>query len=296
MTGLFPTLLTGLLVLAAVLFLAPRHHVATRLWRLLGRGGLESTLYPPSGSQTARTERRGRWPASIPGLASRMGFGRARVADGPQNAMTLVVQQMAALLKGGRNQARLWEELMMVHAGPSTGSPHGATGSIRKRQRPETGRTLGRASLDVVAAARGASTLGLPVSAAIRSAALRGSFVTGSRERRVWFNVAACVDVADASGCPLADVLTRLAAQLEAEDDAEAARQTALAGPKSTVTLLSWLPLTGLGLGVALGVDPFAMLLGTPIGFAALVAGAVLTVAGRVWSARLVRSAAVDPA
>jgi tight adherence protein B len=104
--------------------------------------------------------------------------------------------------------------------------------------------------------------------------------------------LAACFDIAAASGCPLADVLTRFAAQLEAEDDAEAARQTALAGPKATVALLTWLPLLGLGLGVCLGVDPLAMLLGTPFGMAALVAGIGLTIAGRVWSARLVRAAA----
>jgi tight adherence protein B len=34
------------------------------------------------------------------------------------------------------------------------------------------------------------------------------------------------------------------------------------------------------------------MLLGTPFGVAALVAGIGLTVAGRIWSARLVRAAA----
>jgi tight adherence protein B len=90
----------------------------------------------------------------------------------------------------------------------------------------------------------------------------------------------------------LADVLTRFAAQLEVEDDADAARQTALAGPKATVRLLTWLPLMGLGLGMALGVDPLAILLGTPLGLAALVAGIALTVAGRVWSARLVTAAA----
>jgi tight adherence protein B len=76
------------------------------------------------------------------------------------------------------------------------------------------------------------------------------------------------------------------------EDDADAARQTALAGPKATVSLLTWLPLMGLGLGIALGVDPLAILLGTPWGLAALAAGAGLTVAGRVWSARLVAAAA----
>ncbi len=129
----------------------------------------------------------------------------------------------------------------------------------------------------------------------IRSAS--GSAFTGNhnRERRIWGELAACFEIAEASGCPLADVLTRFAAQLEVEDDAEAARQTALAGPKATVTLLTWLPLLGLGLGMALGVDPLSVLLGTPLGTAALAAGVVLTVAGRIWSARLVRSAIGRP-
>ena len=130
------------------------------------------------------------------------------------------------------------------------------------------------------------------MSEAIRSSALVAFPRMEGGEPRIWFELAACFDIAEASGCPLADVLTRFAAQLEVEDDAEAARQTALAGPKATVTLLTWLPLMGLGLGIALGVDPLAILVGTPLGMAALAAGVALTVAGRIWSARLVRSAA----
>jgi tight adherence protein B len=48
----------------------------------------------------------------------------------------------------------------------------------------------------------------------------------------------------------------------------------------------------GLGLGIALGVDPLAILIGTPLGMAALAAGVGLTLAGRIWSARLVGAAA----
>ncbi len=157
-------------------------------------------------------------------------------------------------------------------------------------------------SVRMLAAARAAAMRGSPVGAAIRSAGAAASGRTagttrdsGARawasERRVWFQLAACFDVAEATGCPLADVLTRFAAQLEAEDDAEAARQTALAGPRATVRLLTWLPFLGLGLGLLLGVDPVEVLLGTPWGVAALAAGLALTAAGRFWSARLVRAA-----
>ena len=219
--------------------------------------------------------------------------------------MTLVVQQLAALLKGGRTPARLWDELWFVY-GSATGpgaaaltasglgsgarplSPpdraHGETGGLRAGG-------LSGGSAVVLTSARAAASTGTPVSEAIRRS-LPGAFPRPDRELRIWSELAACFDIAEASGCPLADVLTRFAAQLEVEDDADAARQTALAGPKATVTLLTWLPLMGLGLGTALGVDPLAILLGTPLGLAALAAGIALTVAGRVWSAKLVAAAA----
>ncbi|CAN7488856.1 hypothetical protein LJR078_003436 [Arthrobacter sp. LjRoot78] len=194
--------------------------------------------------------------------------------------LTVVVQQLAALLKGGRTPSRLWDELWMVYAAEE-----------RPGAGPDDVQGLSPASLSMVSVARAAAMRGSPVAEAIRSASAAAFPGSQSRERRIWGELAACFDIAAASGCPLADVLTRLAAQLEVEDDAEAARQTALAGPKATVTLLTWLPVLGLGLGVALGVDPLSILLGTPLGIAALAAGVVLTGAGRIWSARLVRSA-----
>lgn len=197
--------------------------------------------------------------------------------------MTLVVQQLAALLKGGRTPGRLWDELWTLYG---HGSPHPIPGHAAGG--PAYG--LSAVSVTVLAAARAAAASGAPVSEAIRRTVPGAS--EGNREARIWWELAACLDIAEASGCPLADVLTRFAAQLEVEDDADAARQTALAGPKTTVALLTWLPLMGLGLGAALGVDPLAVLLGTPLGLAALAVGIALTVAGRIWSARLVAAAA----
>ncbi|HEX9226232.1 MAG TPA: hypothetical protein VF885_06195 [Arthrobacter sp.] len=209
--------------------------------------------------------------------------------------MNLIVQQLAALLSGGRTTARLWDELWLLYVGDPSATVSGeATPGCQQVLAPETVRML--------AGARAAAMRGAPVGAAIRSAGAaapgrtaRGAGNSGARawayERRVWFQLAACFDVAEASGCPLADVLTRFAAQLEAEDDAEAARQTALAGPRATVRLLTWLPFLGLGLGLLLGGDPVEVLLGTPWGVAALATGLALTFAGRFWSARLVRAA-----
>ena len=218
--------------------------------------------------------------------------------------MTLVVQQLAALLKGGRTPSRLWEELATLYpaessgpaagVSPQAGQSSGAGRAGRAGPNRHQADVSGSAFQLVLAAARAASLRGSPVSDAIRSATA-SAYPGRSRNRRIWGELAACFDIAEASGCPLADILTRFAAQLEAEDDADAARQTALAGPKATVKLLTWLPFLGFALGTALGVDPLKILLGTPYGIAALVAGTTLTVAGRAWSARLVQHAAGMP-
>ena len=185
--------------------------------------------------------------------AGRGGFslGRGRRNDAAVS-LTVVVQQLAALLKGGRAPARLWDELCLVYGDPMPPrEPAAGRGSVPAPRRSwllPAGRPSG---------AR-------PWPRQIR--ARRRLVWSADRQPRTadLAELAACFDIAEASGCPLADVLTRFAAQLEVEDDAEAARQTALAGPKATVTLLTWLPLLGLGLGFCLGVDPLAMLLGTP--------------------------------
>jgi tight adherence protein B len=227
--------------------------------------------------------------------------------------MTAVVQQLAALLKGGRSPARLWDEVWIVYGGTARRDGSAANPAAHGRDRHGTGEVSGPVldpgSLRILAAARAAALRGSSVAEAIRrevsreasgagtdgTAAKAAGRVRAGRARRVWGELAACFDTAEASGCPLADVLTRFAAHLETEDDAEAARQTALAGPRATVRLLTWLPLSGLGLGMLLGVDPAGTLLRNPWGLAALAAGAALTAAGRLWSSGLVRAAAGDP-
>ncbi|MET1088068.1 MAG: hypothetical protein ABWY04_13260 [Arthrobacter sp.] len=260
--------LAATLALAALLVLRPPQGAATRFRRATG-----GVVPSAAGSLRARVVRR-----------ARLGAGKAAIS-GSAIPMTLVVQQLAALLKGGRTPGRLWDELWLVYGAKS----HTQSDGPAAWQQQAGGLTRG--SIIVLAAARAAAATGAPVSQAI-GRSLSVAFPRADRECRIWSQLAACFDIAEAGGCPLADVLTRFAAQLEVEDDADAARQTALAGPKATVRLLTWLPLMGLGLGMALGVDPLAILLGTPLGLAALAAGIALTVTGRVWSARLVAAAA----
>ncbi|QHK20375.1 hypothetical protein GU243_12210 [Pseudarthrobacter psychrotolerans] len=285
-------LLAVLLGLAVVLVFSPPGGATGRLRRAVGSAGPGFAGRDRPGSGRTRTGRSWR---KVHGAGREQG----------DLSLTLVVQQLAALLKGGRTPARLWDELWLVHGGraesrsATTDAGSGASQDHAGRAEPSRGSAAGRSgpslsagSLVMLGAVRAAALRGAPVSEAIRKAAQAEFSRADSRELRIWSELAACFDIAEASGCPLADVLARFAAQLEVEDDAEAARQTALAGPKATVSLLTWLPLMGLGLGIALGVDPLAILIGTPLGMAALAAGVGLTIVGRIWSARLVRAAA----
>jgi len=311
MTVLQIAILALLLVPAWWLAFPARGAAAHRLSRALRGAGTRSSA--------TRDRPRSRLPG--PGRRAVAGFGRwcGRWSGGGSGRgsagagtvpMTVVVQQLAALLKGGRIPARLWDELWVLYGGESARdrpevyfAAHGTGGG---GIRDVSGPVLRAESLRILAAARAAALRGASVAAAIRRE-VSGEIATGrtgaalgksaagvrsGRDMRVWGELAACFDTAEASGCPLADVLARFAAHLETEDDAEAARQTALAGPRATVRLLTWLPLSGLGLGLLLGVDPVATLLGNPWGLLALAAGAVLTTAGRLWSSRLVRAAA----
>jgi tight adherence protein B len=52
--------------------------------------------------------------------------------------------------------------------------------------------------------------------------------------------------------------------------------------------MLALLPALGLLLGVAIGGDPLGWLLGTPLGWACLVAGLLLIATGLAWATRIV--------
>ncbi|MEV0894956.1 type II secretion system F family protein [Promicromonospora sp. NPDC050262] len=114
------------------------------------------------------------------------------------------------------------------------------------------------------------------------------SRVLGSRHAEA---VVAATRLALDVGAPLGRVLEQVAATLVAEAEAQAERDTALAGPRTTGRLLMWLPVAGGFLGWVLGADPVGTATDGGVGTAALVAGAVLLVAGRIWSDRLVVAA-----
>lgn len=230
-------------------------------------------------------------------------------------ALPRLIRQLASLLAAGRTGELLWESLAMVltveqtripeHArSPAKDDPH----SLEQRTHLPTGLVHEQleATLHLVLTVERASALDLPTATAIRNACTNGALKNnghadgwgarrgglGTEQTRMWLDIAACFDVCEASGAPIAEVLERLASSMEADHDAAALRETALAGPRATVKLLTWLPLLGLGLGMLMGVDPLAALLGSPLGWAVLLAGGVFAIVGRVWSGSMISHAA----
>lgn len=103
--------------------------------------------------------------------------------------------------------------------------------------------------------------------------------------------IRAAAEVGRELGAPPAAVLERVADGVRDEADAAAQRQAALAGPRATARLLAWLPVVGLGLGAALGAEPWVVLVDGRGGTGLLGAGVVLVLAGRAWTRRLVATA-----
>ncbi|KZE91783.1 type II secretion system F family protein [Microbacterium sp. TNHR37B] len=114
------------------------------------------------------------------------------------------------------------------------------------------------------------------------------------RRGGAWRDVAVAWRVATTVGAPLSDSLRGTAEALRDADQARDDVAVALAEPATTARVISWLPLLGVVLVVAFGFDLTAMVT-QPVGIGCVVAGAVLMIAARRWSANLVRRAQPAP-
>lgn len=207
--------------------------------------------------------------------------------------LPMFVRQVASLLRSGRTPAQMWADIIRVY-GPEELQPETGRNSPGNRA-DHPGEGLPALLLPGMRSAGQAAELGLSVGSALRQADVPrigtrspAAAMTG----RMWQDMAACWDAAEQTGAPLAVLLENYAGHLQHILDGAAARRTALAGPRATTTLLTWLPIFGLGLGIAMGADPLGILLGTPAGWAILAVGLGLLAAGRLWSQHLVNRAA----
>ncbi len=203
---------------------------------------------------------------------------RLRRRDDPAEAGEWVdwIRQLAALIRAGQSPTAAF-----------------AVSARTAAQAPVPSRAVARQER-LCRAVSAAAALGRSPSETLLAEAAASGRPRGRAERTeaaVLTDTARCWEVSQRTGAPLAALLDGVAAAAEGDLDADAARETALAGARATVRILSWLPVLALGLGILIGADPVRTLLTTPWGVAAGVLGAVLSVIGRLWTRRMVHRA-----
>lgn len=215
-------------------------------------------------------------PAEATGIESLLRLLRRRDAAAEAGEWVDWIRQLAALVRAGQTPSAVFSVSAQTAAQAVAPSR-----SIRAQE---------RISRSVAAAA----SLGRGPGETLRAQAAAAGRGRSRLERTrvsVLRDLARCWEVSERTGAPLASLLEGVAEAAEADLDADAARETALAGAKATVRILSWLPVLALGLGMLIGADPVRTLLTTPWGITAGVLGAVLTIVGRVWTRRMVHLA-----
>ncbi|OHF39898.1 type II secretion system F family protein [Corynebacterium sp. HMSC074A01] len=93
--------------------------------------------------------------------------------------------------------------------------------------------------------------------------------------------------LAQRRGVPVANLLRTARDELDRAQRHRAATTAALAGPRTTATVLAALPLAGIGMGAAMGANPIGLLTSGGLGGILLVVGTALVCAG-VWLSRLI--------
>jgi tight adherence protein B len=152
------------------------------------------------------------------------------------------------------------------------------------RRRADRARTSHRAELlDLVGSAAADLRAGLPAGTALAG-------VPEDSADPLLPRVRAAVRLAERTGAPLADVLERIEADARSADRARLASAAQAAGSRATAWLLAGLPAGGIALGYAIGADPLAVLLHTPVGAACALGAVVLQLAGLGWAGRLIRT------
>ncbi|GII93670.1 type II secretion system F family protein [Sinosporangium siamense] len=181
-------------------------------------------------------------------------YGRAAEARLWRNTVIELCQSISAELTAGRTPTDA-----VVHAASATAPPVSA------------------AFAPVIASARD----GGDVAAALLSIASH----PGAEGLR---RLAACWQASRSTGAAPAPLVDRVASSVRDSTRHHEELTAHLAGPRATAKLLAALPLLGILMAVALGMNPLAFLFGGPIGLACLVLGVLLNLLGLWWIHRMV--------
>lgn len=193
-----------------------------------------------------------------------------------------VVEELVALTEAGVTPEAAWGYLREFSAHPLVGRVAGgiAAGERIGEALTQAARVAAVEPSRVLARSRSRSGARTGVAARARSPADGSVRVLAA----VWH-------VADAAGAPLGATLRSLAGALRDRAETEREIQVALAGPRATARLVSWLPVVGMVLAVAMGVDLVGTMTGSAVGWGLLGGGVLLLVLGRQWMQVLMRRA-----
>lgn len=102
-------------------------------------------------------------------------------------------------------------------------------------------------------------------------------------------------DLALQTGGPLAEAVRALSGHLREQSRLQGRLEVLAAGPRTSATVLTLLPLVGPAIAVVVGADPGRLYLATPLAGASATVGLLLTGAGWWWSKAMVERAARPP-
>jgi tight adherence protein B len=151
---------------------------------------------------------------------------------------------------------------------------------VRRHRAATADRAARSALLDRLTGLTADLRAGVPIRSAAQDPMLADEEGLGALAR-------SAVTLAERTGAPLADLIDRIEADARAGDRARASAIAQAAGAQATALLLAALPVGGLALGYAIGADPLAMLLHTPLGAICACTAITLQVLGLLWSQRL---------
>jgi tight adherence protein B len=103
--------------------------------------------------------------------------------------------------------------------------------------------------------------------------------------------VEAACRMSHSTGAPLASVLAHMSDYVAQSIEADARREAAAAGPRLSARVLTALPAVGLGLGAAVDARVVGIVATTPLGWTLVAAAFGMTMLGRAWMRRMMRTA-----
>lgn len=180
---------------------------------------------------------------------------------------TMLLRQFSALLQSGRGDGQAWGDLR----------------DHWRRRRPE--HPFVRVCTQIAAAEH----MGLGASAGMRDVrAQLGGSVEERETVHLLDQLISITALSEQTGAPLSRLVEQVAAAMDDAAELHAAVRTAAAGPRLTQLILALLPLGGLALGQAMGVEVLRVLAGSGLGLFAGAIGLGLLAAGHWWSSRMI--------